>query len=323
MGSDAVESKKKPYRPGEASRNYFKLPPVKREAIREEVNRRFRAETGVTRNLDPTSTADLELRRIWLRMRDEEMGALEYEEFIEFKADMLLPDGISDEMRSNGWEEAAELMETWFSRPPAFAPKGYSAPVTDIIKMDWVLKYPVAKSVYDDIFQDKVWSNAASQKRMAEILKSKPRLSFGQTVPFGDLSLGVATVDQEWINARPVEGQLIPDGLQAALHAFVFNIAVSGNVTTVAATTQEYIQMVGKASLKLQVTIEEVGVYVKDSFDFNGSQFLGWWGPANVPINNSDFQRWRAENHTGGDFIVYSDVKRTRVSSTDSVTVWV
>ena len=81
--------------------------------------------------------------------------------------------------------------------------------------------------------------------------------------------------------------------------------------------------MVGKASLKLQVTIEEVGVYVKDSFDFNGNQFLGWWGPADVPINNSDFQRWRAENHTGGDFLVYSDVKRTRVSPTDTVTVWV
>ena len=71
MASDAVESKKKPYRPGEASRNYFRLPPVKREAIRGEVNRRFRAETGVTRDLDPTSKADLELRRIWLRMRDE------------------------------------------------------------------------------------------------------------------------------------------------------------------------------------------------------------------------------------------------------------
>jgi hypothetical protein len=323
MGSDAVESKKKPYRPGEASRNYFKLPPVKREAIREEVNRRFRAETGVTRGIDPTSKADLELRRIWLRMRDEAMEVVEYEEFIEFKADMLLPDGISDEMRSNGWEEAAELMETWFSRPPAFAPKGYSAPVTDIIKMDWVLKFPVAKSVYDDIFKDRVWSNVPSQKRMAEVLKSKPRLSFGQTVPFGDLSLGVATVDQEWINARPVEGQLIPDGLQAALHAFVFNIAVAGKVTTAAATPQEYIQMAGKASLKLQVTIEEVGVYVKDSFDFNGNQFLGWWGPADVPINNSDFQRWRAENHTGGDFLVYSDVKRTRVNPTDTVTVWV
>jgi len=116
---------------------------------------------------------------------------------------------------------------------------------------------------------------------------------------------------------------LIPDGLQTALHAFVFNIAVAGKVTPVAATAQEYIQMVGKASLKLQVTIEEVGVYVKDSFDFNGSQFLGWWGPANVPINNSDFQRWRAENHTGGDFIVYSDVRRTRVNPTDTVTVWV
>jgi hypothetical protein len=75
----------------------------------------------------------------------------------------------------------------------------------------------------------------------------------------------------------------------------------------------------------LTMTVDEVGVYVKDSFDFEGDQFLGFWGYRDTPYNNSDFREWRMANHAGGDFLVFSDIKRTKISPPDVVKVklWV
>jgi len=89
------------------------------------------------------------------------------------------------------------------------------------------------------------------------------------------------------------------------------------------------------------VTFLEVGIYARDSFDFNGDQFLGFWdvdgevlklinirvSPFPVPsvskdpryhpnmglvrIANSSFQCYRdILKNKGRDFIMYSDVKR-------------
>jgi hypothetical protein len=69
------------------------------------------------------------------------------------------------------------------------------------------------------------------------------------------------------------------------------------------------------------VTVEEVGVYAKDSLDFEGNQFLGWWGYNDTPINNADFRDWRTRHSAGGDFLVYSDMKRTRLAKPDVMTL--
>jgi Family of unknown function (DUF6402) len=70
-----------------------------------------------------------------------------------------------------------------------------------------------------------------------------------------------------------------------------------------------------------QIVINEIGIYVKDSFDFNGDQFLGVWGYRDDPINNSDFRQWRNDNHLGGDFQVFSDVKRIKLNPPDAVPI--
>jgi hypothetical protein len=94
------------------------------------------------------------------------------------------------------------------------------------------------------------------------------------------------------------------DALTGALGAFELKVAIAGKLLSIGGG-------------EFQVSIEEVGIYVKDSFDFNGSQFLGFWGYRDDPINNDDFRQWRAENHAGGDFRVFSDVKRTRLTPPD------
>jgi hypothetical protein len=73
-----------------------------------------------------------------------------------------------------------------------------------------------------------------------------------------------------------------------------------------------------------KVEIAEVGVYIRDSFDFEGTQSLGFWsdtptddfGAAAAPggrltaILNSDYRDWRTRHDIGGDFLVFSDLKR-------------
>jgi Family of unknown function (DUF6402) len=172
------------YRPGWESKTYRKYPRDVRAAIAANVDKLFRQKTGVTRPLDPTSRSDRDLRGTWLRLRDEIVGAKEQEILEEDRRDSLLP-AIPYEMEWEHWTEGAKLLETWFERPPSIAPK-YSKPVTDLIKMDWVLKFPRAKSVFDQILADKIWTNDASRKRLAELLRNKPPVA-GST--FGDLTL--------------------------------------------------------------------------------------------------------------------------------------
>jgi hypothetical protein len=79
---------------------------------------------------------------------------------------------------------------------------------------------------------------------------------------------------------------------------------------------------------RYQVSIEAVGIYLWDSYDFNGDQELGWWnqsGVTRVPdpirydrVTNEDFRNWRSHNQNGGDFHIYSDVRTTRRNPPDT-----
>ncbi len=303
------------YRPGWESKTYRLYARIKRNAIAQEVDRRFREQTSVRRRLNPTSPDDLELRRVWLRIRDQVVGKSEEEIDKEWykpggAADQLEADHrdsllteIPDEMEWNHWNEGAQLLETWFERPPTTAPN-YSAPVTNLIKMDWVLQFSRAKSVYDEMLKDRIWTNKAGQDRLAEIFKKKPPT--GPT--FGDLGQSVTQIDEAWVNSRSVSSGSTVDALTAALGGFLLQVAIAGKA-------------VRAPTGAIMLTIEEIGIYVKDSFDFNGAQFLGVWGYRDDPVYNEDFRKWRADHNLGGDFQVFSDVKRTRQNPPDVVMV--
>lgn len=63
-----------PYTPGEMSRLYHELPAGERAEVNAEVDRRFAAETGITRKLDPNNPEDAGLINVWLRIRDAVMA---------------------------------------------------------------------------------------------------------------------------------------------------------------------------------------------------------------------------------------------------------
>ncbi|MBI4584791.1 MAG: hypothetical protein HY717_12315 [Planctomycetes bacterium] len=222
-------------------------------------------------------------------------------------------------MRSKGWGNGARLMDIWFSRPSAVAP-AYGLPDTATIKMDrWALTFARARSVYDQLIRDRIWVNSAAQAEIAKMLRRKGLPASGSAPrSFGNLSQPVELQDPDYINQRIVSFGLSDlDDMSAALGNFAFRVVVAGSVAAVSG---------GRG---FAVTISEIGVYIRDSFDFNGSQFLGFWDDSTnsvsmvnplsgTAVSNDDFRAWRRSTSRGGDFLVFSDMKRTSRSPADS-----
>ena len=113
----------------------------------------------------------------------------------------------------------------------------------------------------------------------------------------------------------PLNEKYERDGLTAALAKFTFHVAIKGYAIL--------------SNQKLQVTVEELGVYVKDLYDFldkdlnlydqmvYGSQYLDNWSEGIGEVLNKTFNEWRERNNRGGDFLIYSDIKVTKLVPPD------
>lgn len=246
-------------------------------------------------------------------------------------------------MRYHGWNNGAALMSRWFSRSAQRVPD-YAPPDTTTIKMDWILGYPGPKGVYDKIFEERVWANEAARGVLASRLSKWGKLT-GFAANFDQSKKSVTELEDEYINFRPYGGGysgysgyygssgysgsgysgaqgasdnsnnasgVVAGGLNdliAAIGAFTFRIVVVGSTTPVLPKGR-------------QVTITKVGVFVRDSYDFDGFQFLGFWNDTNNSVStlnpfsgtgvyNSTFRDYRTKTKMGGDFLVFSDVKWT------------
>ena len=225
-------------------------------------------------------------------------------------------------MRAQGWSIGAALLESWFSRPASIAP-AYDAPDVSTVKMSWVLEFSRAKEVYDKLIRERIWQNAAARQEIARMLHERGLLKTDRSieVSFGDFRLHPSQLDDDQINFRPVKmdawnGSYPLDDLSAALGNFVFVVLVSGTVRSDGSPDGH------------RVAISRVGVYVRDSFDFNGVQFLGFWDRddnsvssinplSGTRVSNADFRRWREQTQKGGDFMIFSDLKVIRLTRPD------
>ena len=233
-------------------------------------------------------------------------------------------------MRSKGWNEGATLMEEWFRRSgrerPATieaTPNDFGPPVIGVIKMDWVLKFPRAKSLYDQLMNG-MWKTREAKLLIGSRLKkagivTRLKANQEQRIDFGDLtSANVLKIEEMYIQSLPLnEGWLNKrinylfdnlDGLTAALAEFNMRMAIKGEVSLNAEGAQ--------------VTVREVGIYIKDSYDFLKEQPLGKWDDNKLKaVTNKDFRDWREQNGKGGDFLVYSDIKVTKLNPPQTFTV--
>lgn len=235
-------------------------------------------------------------------------------------------------MRANGWRHGAALLETWFSHGAAVKPE-YGAPVTDVVSMDWALSFRRARQVYDHLMKEQVWLEPEIKRRIGDVL-GRRGLLHAEAVSFGDLARPIEEIDADSIYAALVRGWPPLDDMFAALGDFYLRVAVAGTVEPVWWTRRARRKTAERKLIAHRVTLTEVGVYARGSYDFDGARPLGSWNEstnavswgdpaAGEPVTTTQFRDWRDQHRMGGDFLVYSDVKRTVLSnaSANSFTV--
>jgi hypothetical protein len=195
-------------------------------------------------------------------------------------------------MTANGWTNGAALMNRWFNAPAAVAPGSVQLADTKTITMNWVLGFPRAKTVYDDLINNKLTDKAA-----IAVIKKK----YGKTVGnFGDFTLPVPILQKDNIQHEQVDIPSKVDDMFCALGHFSIYVMVKGVATNDA------------------INITDIGLCVMDSYDFNGFQPLGFWNNLTnyggfdpldgTYVSNASFRAYRKKSGMGGDYLVYSDL---------------
>lgn len=218
-----------------------------------------------------------------------------------FQAELKTKFDISDIpsiMAADGWTNGAVVMNKWFSASAATASKSVQPPDTGTIKMSWVLSFARAKTVYDDLV-----ANTLTNKKVISLLKKKYAKTNGK---FGDFSLPVEKLHPDNIQHGEVGNSSSVDDMFCALGHFSIYVVVKGVAT------------------KDEIGITHIGLFVYDSYDFNGHQILGWWDkPTNYGaldprkgngVDNGDFRDYRNSSGKGGDFYIYSDLIVTKLN---------
>lgn len=244
-------------------------------------------------------------------------------------------------MRANGWVVGARLMERWFARGArtmSLDEKRGRVPSPDvetqIVTMRWAMSFARAARARDELLA--TWNQGSHLQASIGVIEGRVREWRRNHPPgkaplrFGNLAASARQVDTTCqANFKTVTSGIFSsvDDFYAALGNAQVNLAVSGMVEQVAK---------GRSRLR----IDEVATYLRDTYDFNGDQALGSWGPSGImrtaflapaipvvaegaeddpgqaywSVSNGSFQEYRRHYHRGGDFVILSDVVRTRLS---------
>lgn len=241
-------------------------------------------------------------------------------------------------MRSKGWTQGATLMEEWQRRAakirpanPEDVPNNFGPPVLNVVTMDWILSGPFgwAEPAYNELMNNKMWKTENAKKEIGKMLRETGMTAQVQAnretkLNFGDLtSSNVIRIEEVYIQSKAVNRSSLasynnPDALTAAIKDFNYHMAVKGEA--------KY------TPNGIEVTVQEVGVYAKESYDFiNDGTFYGptgydqplgtWYYGEGLSefiwITNNSFNNWREATGRGGDFLVYSDIKVIRLNPPD------
>jgi len=271
--------------------------------------------------------------------------------------DVLHLNDIPGAMDKMGWTVSAKMMRRWFANTPAFEMPEHirsgegvdylTLPASQIddqvIKMDWLLGFERAQQVFDQLVNN--WTTT----RGISLLKR--RLANAGWAPEKSVQIGYGMNSARQldmfaqVNAKSFGDYAETfDDLYGAIFKATLKVAVVGKTYRSTQSKQDIFE------------VERLGVYVRDTYDFNSGWFtdtaagLGIWSrhrllskaemieyranqltPAGwamnyakyrgfVAVKNSDFRRWQDKNRSGGDFFVFSDVKWVQ-SSVDHIVV--
>ena len=246
-------------------------------------------------------------------------------------------------MRQQGWTVGARLMERWFSRgvrAMTRAEKDGTDGPSDyddrIVTMDWALRFNRVAATEQHLLSS--WNSgersALSKNQLAKRFRAW-RISNppppGQPFRFGDLSRSTNAIDRECqINRDVVESSMFGpvDDFYAAIGKGALKLALSGIATPLPKN-------------RWRLSVNQVGTYLRDTYDFNCDQSLGVWSRSgftrfdpfaytigvdpqlapegsensNFVVSNASFRGYRRHYHRGGDFVVFSDVRRRNLQN--------
>jgi hypothetical protein len=242
----------------------------------------------------------------------------------------ITPPEVVQAMRSMGWPVAANLMDRWCTSSEWVMPdnvkSGQVDPVSginnshvdeSIVTMNWLSKYSQPTTMRDDLAKNAL--NAAGQKQLKKRLADAGWSS--GSFSLGHRNMSARELDSKCaVNFRAFGSMLDTiNDLYGALGKAALKAAVIGTVETAN----------GKSIFK----VAALGIFLRDNYDFNGTQPLGVWSKRRclskteslayfgsvaaqltiyrdfTPANNATFRNWRDSTHKGGDFVLYSDVE--------------
>lgn len=271
-------------------------------------------------------------------------------------------------MDQKGWKVSAALMRKWFANPQRAMTKSEKLGNTDCrlyppnlvdtttVTMAWALSFPRVRENYKAIFGSKgifkstppEYERPAAKAALVRRLAKAGKFTTGHE-PFGNLGDSVLNINEEWQfqfhvvddNAAyaiawakdAINGDPELDDMWGALARFTFKIAAEGFVTP----NTRAVDYGMKSRIEVEsytISVPRIGVYARDTYDFQDEQYLGHWSKTAEPyvrvygasfsvgdkspagtcpndfvcVENESFRKHRLMTSKGGNLLVLSDV---------------
>ena len=246
---------------------------------------------------------------------------------------------VPETMTSLGWTNAFKTQELWFEGV-ANSNMNIVDPVLDFVPVSWVRSFERIDDEYAELISED-WKLSGKidllkdeiRKMVTNGLVSWPTTN-NNLVNFGTFSKSLVTyngekmpeIEQYYYCFRGYEISMIPleplDDFFGTFASFNWHVAAKGIL--------EYVN-----PTDVKVTIQKIGVYIKDNFDFDSmedgeytDEKLGAWDflekdvdrinmytkAGEFKISNMDYRNYRTELGKGYNYHYYSEVKELNVT---------
>lgn len=262
---------------------------------------------------------------------------------------------IPEVMKRIGWEKSAYIMNKWFSleakemlEDEKTATKGYTYDKYDknyvdktTFTMEWIKSFKRGNDAYDELLSKLSIHKLDGNYSLS---KDEEKSLIATSNELKKVSAFYIKNNQPKIDSSRIEDIHKDFHFQTVKLDGYYNVKLDdlygslGNFSIHLAVLE--LEIISKSNIPntnrdvYKVLITKVGVYMKDTYEFVGRQYLGHWNCSGVgiqplsaitntstipgynfklesstAIGNDDFNEYRKENKKGGDMLLFSDVE--------------
>lgn len=208
---------------------------------------------------------------------------------------------IPDIAQAQGWVELSAFLRKWFAAP-ASTDKDAAEP--SFVEWDWLKIYPETATALTTIRNREYLFSPAAEAALFNQMKK----DLDGVLPDVPVAFDHTVLPVEQLHERQFQFVTVDYGLSSEINGLV---AGMGEFT---------IYAVAKGSVEPEddhwrVTVTGVSLFVRDSFDYEGDQFLGSWDCGSLAatdlfsggsVSNDDFRAYRERHGYGRDYYVYA-----------------